>query len=143
VLDYFGEVLSKGTEAQAAQNKTKYEEASTALRSKWGLAYEEKMKTANSVLQNFVGDGKNGKEIAAKYGNDPLIIELLANVGANLNEESLSRVGMTGTMLTPEAAQLEINKIKMDTGHPYMNAQHPDHKFWVDRMNTLYQMAGG
>jgi len=141
VMDELATVLNQGTEAQRIAGEKAFNESAVNLKNKWGLAYDDKMKLANNVLRNFVGDAKTGKEIAAKYGNDPLIIELLANVGDNLSEEALTRTNMSGSLLTPEAAKLEINKIKADPNHPYMKANHPDHQFWVDKMAELYKMS--
>ncbi|MFA5388873.1 MAG: hypothetical protein WC312_03865 [Candidatus Omnitrophota bacterium] len=138
VMDELANVLNQGTQAQIEANNKAFNEANLNLRSKWGLGYEEKSKLANAVLKNFCGDPKQGEAIAKKYGNDPFIIELLANVGGNLSEEALDRTNMSGTLLSPEAAQLEINTIKANPA--YLDSSHPSHQYLVDRMYELQKM---
>ena len=141
ILNYFGEFLGKGAEANRIANEKAHNEAALNLKSKYGSTYDEKIRMANIVLKNFAMDKAQGEAISKKYGNDPIIIGILANVGENLSEEVLTRAGMSGTLLTPEAANLEIKKIKTDPNHPYMKADHPDHQYWVDKMTELYKMA--
>jgi len=138
VMDELANVINQGTQAQKDANDKAFNEAALNLRTRWGLAYDEKAKLANAVLKNFSADPKQGDTIVKKYGNDPMLIELLANVGSNLSEESLVRTNMSGTLLSPEAAQLEINKIKSNPA--YLDANHPEHKFLVDRMYELNKM---
>lgn len=141
VMDQLSAMLTKGAKDREEANNKSFNEASLGLRSKWGVAYDDKMKLANRVLNTF-GDKTKGSEIVSKYGNDPYIVEILANIGESLSEEGLSKVGISGDLLTPDAAQMEINKIKADPKHAYFNASHPEHKFWVDKMEELYRMTG-
>jgi len=139
MMDELSGILHRGQEAEKVKNETAYNDAALALRTKYGAAYAQKKKLANSVLRNFA-DKERGAEIAKKYGNDPAIVELLATIGENLSEEALTRVNMTETMMSPEAAQIEINKIKGDQNHPYFKSEHPEHGYWVKRMTELYKM---
>jgi len=141
LMDYFTAYLGRGLEAQKKTNETSFNEANLNLRTKWGSTYDEKVKLANMILRSFVEDRTQSEAIVKKYGNDSVIIELLANIGDNLSEDSLVKKGMSGLLLTPNAAQVEINKIKSDSKHPYLNAGHPDHQYWVNRMAELYKLA--
>lgn len=138
VMDELANVLNQGTQAQKDANDKAFNEAILNLRTKWGLAYDEKAKLANNVLREFCADKSQGDAIVKKYGNDPFIIELLANVGGNLSEEVLARTNMSGTLLSPEAAQMEKNKILSNPA--YLDANHPEHKYLVDRMFELNKM---
>ena len=145
VMDKLASVLQQGMQAQKESNEKAYNESILNLRSKWGSTYDAKSKIANDVLKNFV-DPKLGADIIKKYGNDPALIELLANVGGNLSEESLLKSGMSGSLLSPEAAKAEKNNILTDSSHPgnkaYFNAEHPQHQYWVDKVYELNKLIG-
>jgi hypothetical protein len=140
MMDELANILAKGEEQKAADSEKAYNEAALALRTKFGATYAQKEKLANNVLRTF-SDKTKGAEIIEKYGNDPLIIELLANIGDNLSEDALTKIGVAGGLLTPEAAAEEIKKIRADLNHPYFKAEHPDHQYWINRMNELYKMV--
>jgi len=142
VMDELATVLNQGTQAQKDANEKAFNESALALRNKWGVAYDEKAKLANNVLRNFA-DPKQGDAIAKKYGNDPVIIEMLANIGGNLSEEALTRSDMSGVLLSPEAAKLEKDKILADPKHPYYDAGHHQHDYWVDKVMQLNKMIVG
>jgi len=142
VMDELALVLNQGTQAQKDANEKAFNEAALNLRNKFGLAYPEKEKLANNVLRTFA-DQTQGDAIAKKYGNDPLIIEILANIGESLSEEALIRTNMSGTLLSPEAAKLEKENIMADSKHPYYLAEHPQHQYWVNKVMELNKMIIG
>jgi len=141
VMDKLANTLNTGKQQQVEAKDKANADASMSLKVKWGAAYEQNLALANKVLNTF-GDKAKGSELAAKYGNDPLIVEILAKIGENLSEEGLEKVGISGNLLTPDAAQMEINKVLADTKHPYVDAGHPEHNYWVKRMEELYKMTG-
>lgn len=145
VLNYFADMLQAGTVAQKEAQDTAKKESELNLRTKWGATYDQKMQVANNVLRNFVDDKKMGDAIVAKYGNDPMLAELFANIGSNLSEESMSAVGQKGAFLDPVSAQAEIDKIMRDDTYPghkaYFDAGHPQHKYFVEKVAELNRMA--
>jgi len=141
VMDELASIMTKGSLAQKEKDESAFNEAALNLRNKWGLAYDEKSKTASSVLRNFAADEKQGLELVKKYGNDPLVIELLANIGSGLSEESLTRVNMISSMLTPEMAKAEIQKVRTERTKELNDASHPQHQFWVDKLAELYRQS--
>jgi hypothetical protein len=141
VMDELGRIINQGLSAKTEADQKSFDDAALALRTKWGMAYEEKNKLANSVLRNFAADQASGLKLVEKYGNDPAVIELLANIGSGLSEESLTRVNMISTMLTPESAKLEIEKINREHSKELLDAGHPEHKYWLDKREEYYRMA--
>ena len=141
VLNFFANYLEKGMKAQKEQTDTASKEADFNLRSKWGATYDQKLAVANNVLKNFVSDKATGDAIVAKYGNDPQLIELLANIGSNLSEDSLSKTGMKGTLLDPTQAQAEIMRIREERSKELMDNAHPQHQYWVNKLDELYKMS--
>lgn len=142
VMDKLAGLLQQGVAVKKEGDEKSHNEAMLNLRNKWGYAYDEKAKLANSVLRNFAGDENAGIELMKKYGNDPVVIELLANIGSNLSEDSLTRVNMISSMLTPEAAKGEIQKIRTERTKELNDASDPQHNYWVNRLSELYRMTG-
>lgn len=140
MMDELSNMLTKGTVAQKEANEKAHNEAMLNLRGKWGLAYDEKAKLANNILKTFGKD--KGDEIVKKYGNDPALIEVLAEIGGSLSEESLSKANMSGILLSPEAAKLEIVKIREERSKELLDAGHPQHDYWISKLDSLYRMAG-
>ena len=142
VMDKLSGILTKGQELEKANNEKSFNATALALRTKWGVAYEQKTALANKVLQGFIDDKGKGQEIIKKYGNDPILIEVLANIGENLSEDALTRVSMSGQLLDPAAAKSEIEKIRAEHLKELSDVNDPQHKYWVDKLNEFYKMAG-
>jgi hypothetical protein len=139
MMDELSGMLTRGAVAQKEANEKAFNEATLNLRGKWGVTYDERAKLANNVLKNFAPNGK-AEEVIKKYGNDPLIIELMAEIGGNLSEESLAKTNMSGTLLSPDAAKAEIAKIRSDRQKELLDAGHPQHDYWIKRLDELYKM---
>jgi hypothetical protein len=129
-----------GAEADLKAKNENYDKNVAALKAEYGEAYDGKVQLASRVIRQFV-DKEKGDEIVKKYGNDPVVIKLLASVGESMSEEKLSGEGMGGGVLTPAQAEAEIKAIRADAGHPYFKATHPDHKFWVEKVDQLTRQA--
>lgn len=142
MMDELAGIVKQGTDAQKENAEKAHNEAALNLRTKWGMSYDQNKSIANKVLQGFAPDKNKLADIVSRYGNDPILIELLANVGKGMSEDSLSAAGMRGQLLDPASADAEIKKIMSDKTSPYWNATHPDHKYWVNRMTELYKMKG-
>ena len=128
---YNGEV-AKMTEAKAAAEK--------ALRAELGAGYDANIALAEKTLKFLYGD--RSKEIAAKFGNDPEFIRGMIKAGNELSEDVLGAGSPKPGELTPESAQREISAAYADPNHPFLNSQHPDHKWWVEeRMPQLMTLA--
>jgi len=142
MMDGFAEMTGQTLGAKKELDEKSYNESMLNLRAKWGLAYDQKAKLANAILANYSADPDKSAEIIKKYGNDPAIIELLANVGDNMSEESLARANMSATFLDPAAAKLEIAKINETRSKELMDATHPQHTYWVNKREEYYRMLG-
>lgn len=140
VMDQLAKTIQQGTQLQTEQTQKKHNEAVVNLRTRWGQAYESKVKLANDMLANFTNK-ETAVEVIKKYGDDPAIIELLGNIGANFSEDTLMRNNMAVTMLTPDQARQEIQKVRSDNHVALMDNMHPQHKYWVDKLDELYRMA--
>lgn len=140
MMDELSGMLTRGTQAHKEAQEKNFNESVLNLRVKWGSAYDEKSRLANKVLQTF-GDQTKIADIVKKYGNNPEIIEVLANIGENLSEESLTKVGMAGVSMSPEEARIQIMKVREERNKELMDAGNPQHKYWVDKLDELYRFA--
>jgi len=112
--------------------------AETALRQKWGKAYDQNVKFASTLITKFGGEFANDL-LGSPFANDTKVIQFLASVGKAMSEDS-DLLGEGGiTTLTPAEAQIEIDKIRGDTKHPYYQAEHPEHQAAVDFMQSLFK----
>lgn len=114
-------------------------EAETTLRKKWGAAYGQNVALAKKIFASFA-DEKAFAELDKGLGNNPVLIELFANIGKVLSEDQL-KGKPAGFTLTPEEAQSEINKIKGDMNHPYWKPEHQQHNEAVERMSQLIKLT--
>ena len=140
MMDELSGMLTRGGQSMKEAQEKNFNESVLNLRTKWGSAYDSKAQLANRVLSTFADQNK-AAEIVKKYGNNPEIIEILANVGENLSEESLVKVGMSGTSMSPEEANIQIMKVREERKKELNDASHPAHKYWLDRLDELYRFA--
>lgn len=115
----------------------------TALRSKWGKAYEPKKALAEKVLTAFAD--KEGKFVKFLKEEElhihPQMIEFLASIGEKMGEDTLIKGITPLATKTPQEAEAEINKIMGDKEHPYHKANHPEHQAAIEHMQNLHKMA--
>jgi len=139
---YITELSNVLKQQDEADEKTR-KEAETALRGRWGTTYDTKLALAQRVLNKFGGE-KIKPLLEKGLGNDPVIIELFANIGDKLSEDVLGPGGKSQYGgLTPEAANAKIAEIRANPKHPFNDGASPLHKEAVEEMSTLYQIAEG
>lgn len=141
VMDHFISITNQGLSAQKEQSEKSYNEAAFNLKNKYGAAYEEKVHLSNRMLNSFATNKEHGEKIVKKYGNDPDLIEFMVNVSSSLSEDSISKHGITGELMTPQEASFKVKEIMSDMKHPYYNREHPQHNYWVDKIAELNRIA--
>jgi hypothetical protein len=95
--------------AATQQSAQAHEAAIGALRQEWGAAFDEKLRIAKDALAHY--GGPKAAEIAERYGSDPDLARIFAEVGKVLQEHGMiGRGAPTGqATLSPTEAQQEIN----------------------------------
>lgn len=134
--------LIKWNQAQAVSqmesgNKTAAE-AMDGLKKEWGTAFDERVKIAEEVLNQY---GSDASEAAIK--NNPGLISLVYEMGKNLLETS-TEGGPTNTSInTPEEAQAKINELNRDPNFKkaYYDKKDTTHDAAVQQMAALMQEA--
>lgn len=119
--------------------------AITALKAKWGEAYEDRMSSARHALelikQSFP---ENAEEIASS--KNPAIIAMLSEMGNAAQEKSvMGSVKDSAFYKTPEYADQQINALKQDPDFmsKYMNGFHPEHAKAMETMTKLHKIKAG
>ncbi|MGD9614938.1 MAG: hypothetical protein AB7H90_02945 [Alphaproteobacteria bacterium] len=94
---------------QQQQSAQAHEAAIGALKTEWGAAFDEKLRVAKDALAHYGGD--KAAEIASRYGSDPDLARIFAEVGKVLQEHGMIGRGTPGSAatLSPTEAQQEIN----------------------------------
>jgi hypothetical protein len=130
------------TEQTNASLQQYREAAEGELKKEWGMAYDSKVKDAQSLVTSFADEKDLG--VLKQIGNNPAVVRFLAKIAGVMGEDTIRPGGSPrGDFLTPQAAQSEISKVMGDSKHPYFHRNHPEHKLAVDRMAQLELMAYG
>lgn len=127
VMSMFGEQLGAG---QAAETATR-EAGLAALKTAWGDTYDQQIINAKAGRDAYTATDKELAAILAtpKYANDPVVIKLLANVGADLNEDRPANT-LDG------AAAESIDEIRKSKA--YTDTKDPGHADAVRKVTDAY-----
>ena len=116
-------------------------EAETILRSRWGTTYDGKLALATKVVDKFGGE-KVFELFKGGLGANPLVLEMLSNIGDKLSEDVLGPGGKSQFgALTPAAAQAKIDEIRANPKSAYNDGTSPLHKEAVEEMTSLYKIT--
>ncbi len=140
ILDYYSNLETSARESVQKDLELSKVQNETALRQEFGLAYDTKINAANNVFKTFFANdiAQLKLEDGTPIGNHPGFVKALANMSEKFSEDNISSGQEVAGALTPKEAESEINKILMDTKHPYHNKEHPGHQAAVDEMAILF-----
>ena len=131
LLEWNQEKLSE----QKGQQKKSQADAASALKKEWGNAFDERVKIAEEVLNQYGDD-----ESEAVIKNNPALINLIYKMGKDLVEGTVKgKSSASSQSRTPAEAQAEINKLMRDTGFKtaYFNKKDITHNAAVEQMKQL------
>jgi hypothetical protein len=118
------------------------EKATTELKTKWGAAFDSKVRFAQTASTHFGGPEFKEYLESTGLGNHPRIIEVFAKIGESLKEDTFVPGSLPPKVNTPDQAQEEINKIMGDMNHPYWIETHASHNDAVEKLKKLYAQLG-
>ena len=129
--------LSNVLKQQDASDDKSSKDAETTLRSKWGTTYDVNLALAAKVVNKF--GGEKAQELLDKgLGSNPVLVEMMANIGDKLSEDVLGPGGKSQFGgLTPAAADAKVKEIMNNPKHPYNDGASPLHKEAVDEVLNL------
>jgi len=136
---FMNEQITQFNDLTTAQ-KTSRDEATSALRTEWGAAFDQNVALGEKVLSSF-GDAETVAFLKNNgLNNNPSFIKFLSKVGQAFSEDQLTGKPQTLTM-SPDEAMAEIRKMEGDDKHPLNIAEHPEHSEALNKRDTLYRMA--
>lgn len=128
--------LSAVQNAQEQNTKTA-QDAETALRQEWGMAYDQKLDLGKKVLKSFARQ-EDLEYIEKKgLGNDPVLIRIFANAGKRMSEDSLSGKPPV-EFYSPEEARAKIKELEANPA--LYDKAHPEHDLIQQKRTALYNM---
>ena len=122
------------------EKKVSGQTAEKELRSQWGEKYDENLAKATQFVKVFGGD-KALEWFDKGEGNNPIVLQMIANAAGKISEDTLGGKGMGSLTKTPSEAKIEIQQIRDNPKSAYNDGNHRDHKDAVAYVNSLYAMA--
>ena len=106
-------------------------DAKAELQKAWATPeqFNKGMLAADAAARSLLKDGY--QPFLARYGNDPVIIKLLATVGMEMSEDALRLAGTP--MLTAETVE------DLMRNPAYRDDKHPDHKRVTQQVREYFQ----
>jgi hypothetical protein len=126
VMNLFGEQLAVAT----ASEKASHEAGITKLKETWGDAFAQNLTHAKAAISVYGTPEERQLLTSPKYGNDPVLLQFLAKIGADLGEDRLPNDLQGGAGVDIEALR---------RSEAYLNSAHPDHKATVAKVNAAYR----
>lgn len=122
------------TISQLESSNQNAEEAMDGLKKEWGNAFDERVKIAEQVLNQY---GDDASEAAIK--NNPGLISLVYEMGKNLVEGTAEGLSTASHINTPQEAQAKIDKLHRDPNFKaaYYDKKDPTHDAAVEEMRQL------
>lgn len=133
-------------DAEAAQ----LQQTTSALKTEFGAAYDERLGLAQKAIQHLTGELKLGdaltKELdATKLGNNPALFKLFAHFGSQLQEDGVLGKGGGGGSgaLSPSEAKQQLSALERDAANieALRDRKHPKHEELQAQRTRLYEMA--
>lgn len=112
------------------------EQAEAKLREVWANPeeFQANLQQASHAVRLLVPEAERG-EFGARYGNDPVILQVLARIGGEISEDA--GVGNSAPVPTGEDVQ------SLMRSEAYQNSAHPDHKSTHAKVQRYYEKNYG
>ena len=108
-------------------------EAETALRNKWGTAYDENLHLVNRMISENAKEGEERDYLIAEYGNDSKLAGFLGNMAKKFVEHKII------TDVETPSSDLESRKKELMASKAYLDSGHPDHKSVADQVRKIFE----
>lgn len=141
------EIRAKEFESLNIEMESTRKAGEEALRKAWGQDFDNRLNAAKQmakVLQEKHGEAMD-QIINGPAGNNPAIINMLADLAESYREKGHEGVQATQFGMTPEGALAKIAEKRADRGfmEAYGDDLHPNHKKAVKELSELYSIANG
>jgi len=121
------------------ENENHLAEMTNGLRSEWGDAYDTNVELGQMVINKFSDNDEMNDFITASMLKDPRGVKFLARIGGQFAENKIGDFKYQRFALSPDQAKEELDKIRNDPNHPYLNmkATPEEHTRAVEYVNQL------
>lgn len=86
IINFYNRIVEQGNKDLQDQQKNDKLDAETALKEKWGIRYEEKLRLANRMIAENVADSEQQEAVLSIIGNNPLVADFLARIATKFLE---------------------------------------------------------
>ena len=126
VMSVFGEQIAAGIES----NKAAFEAGQAALKESWGDDFDKQVGNANLAKRAYFDDDMIQQMQQQNLDNNPVVLRLLAKIGAELNDDKLP-----ATMNPADMDNIDT----LRNSEAYRNPRHPEHKLTVAKVTAAYE----
>jgi hypothetical protein len=134
--------LSQSIEDKFSANEANAREV---LQKEWGQDFETNLKLSSAALNKLLPSDAV-ELVQEKYGNDPHLIQLLANAGhAMMDDSEFKGTLQSSSWTNPISAKSEIDQLKLDGQFigALTDVSNPGHKAAVQKWTDLHKVAAG
>jgi hypothetical protein len=141
ILEFYKSTLEGSAKEMSVNMETAQADATNALRSEWGRAYDDNLRKAADVAQTYLEPELLDTQLrdGSRLGDNPKIIKAFANIANLLSEDKI--IGAEAdNALQGRDIKKEITDIEGDINGPYWNKNHPSHAKTVSQVLALREL---
>ena len=141
ILEFYKSTLEGSAKEMSVNMETAQADATNALRSEWGRAYDDNLRKAADVAQTYLEPELLDTQLrdGSRLGDNPKIIKAFANIANLLSEDKI--IGAEAdNALQGRDVEKEINDLVGDKTGPYWNKSHPNHNKTVNQVLSLREL---
>lgn len=139
VVSEYGKFLQGEVKKINDQKALDAETAVTAVKEKWGTAFDQRVAMANKAYLAFVKTDNLKKLFGGdKLGNDPEMMEFFFELGNVIGEDVIAGRTIPLTM-TPDAAKVKIQELKIQQSK--LKDGSPEYKLLQEQIDVAYKVA--
>ena len=140
--------LTASQEEEAPNVEAMRAQVTADLRKEYGNAYEDRLSLANGMLSELGNNELTEIPLAdgTLLGDHPEFIKSMVGIGEyirdKVSEDDFAGFEKSNTAMTPSEAQDKLREIEAPNG-PLFDGKHPQHDFFVQERNRLYEHIYG
>lgn len=151
LIDGYAKIQGESWQQMQTQATESASQSVESLRGEWGAAYDANVEMANRAFKTVAGSDAEaiaGMPLAdgTSFGDNPAVVKMFHQIGTKMREDAFvgdKSGGGHGGVMSPEAAQAEIQRIENSPEHQkiLMDENHYEHQPLQKRLNSLYSQA--
>jgi len=141
ILEFYKSTLEGSAKEMSVNMETAQADATNALRSEWGRAYDDNLRKAADVAQTYLEPELLDTQLrdGSRLGDNPKIIKAFANIANLLSEDKI--IGAEAdNALQGRDIEKEIDELTTDKQGAYWNKNHPSHNKVVNQVLSLREL---